>query len=220
VSVAGIESPEALPFQPPQPQEQQPFHQQVPQHLNNAPAPADSQQPFVPHARQLSYPNQPTTGTPLSNIPERAIHAQPFQPYQQGFQPPTFQPQANYYYPPNGMQAQFSGNVAAPGQFVPMFVQHGQTGQPYLVPGMPTSVPAQAATSGQTQSNMVAHEQNGMVYYYDPSQVYGQPPPADGYAPQAQGYTVPGMGGMMTPSPDGYYYPQVPAGTVYYQPQS
>lgn len=60
---------------------------------------------------------------------------------------------------------------------------------------------------------MVAHEQNGMVYYFDPSQIYA---PVEGYPPAS--YTVPGMGGMMTPSPDGYYYPQMPQGGMVYYP--
>jgi hypothetical protein len=30
---------------------------------------------------------------------------------------------------------------------------------------------------------------------------------------------MPGMGGMMTPTPDGYYYPQVPQGPMYYPSQ-
>jgi len=63
---------------------------------------------------------------------------------------------------------------------------------------------------------MMAYESNGMTYYYDPSQMYQQP--TEGYTPAS--YAVPGMGGMMTPSPDGYYYPQVPApGGVFYQQQ-
>lgn len=73
------------------------------------------------------------------------------------------------------------------------------------------------------QASMVAYEQNGMTYYMDPTQLPTQlyaPPPVEGY-PQTS-YAVPGMGGMMTPSPEGaYYYPQQmqPAGGVFYQPQ-
>ena len=66
---------------------------------------------------------------------------------------------------------------------------------------------------------MVAYESNGMTYYVDSSQLYA-PPPMEGY-PQTS-YAVPGMGGMMTPSPEGaYYYPQQmqPAPQVYYQAQ-
>lgn len=216
VSMAGIESSDSLPFQPPQPQEQQPFHHQVPMHLNHQPSTAESAA-FYSHSRQVSFPGQPTTGTPLSNIPERAIHAQPFQPYQQpGFQP-GYAPQHGYFYPPNGSQNQFPIGAPPPGTIVPLFVQPNGQQIPYVVPGLATGVPIPPVSAGQQQGNMLAHESNGMVYYYDPNQLYA-PPPVEGYT--TPGYSVPGMGGMMTPSPDGYYYPQVPpSGTVYYQSQ-
>lgn len=211
VSVAGIESPASLTFNPPQQQEQQPFHQQVPVNLNgNAPAPAEQPQ-FYPHQRQLSFPSQASTGTPLSNIPERAIHAPAFQPYQQNnFQPQGFVPQG-YYYPQNAAQPQF----VQPTGMVPMFVPPNQPG--YVMPMAPPAGSA-APTSGG-QSSLVAYESNGMTYYVDPSQMYAAPP-MEGY-PQPS-YAVPGMGGMMTPSPDGaYYYPQQmqPGAQVFYQPQ-
>ena len=68
------------------------------------------------------------------------------------------------------------------------------------------------------QSNMVAYESNGMTYYIDPSQMYSSAPQMEGYPQQA----VPGMGGMMTPSPEGaqYYYPQqMQPGAVFYPTQ-
>lgn len=60
-----------------------------------------------------------------------------------------------------------------------------------------------------------------MVYYYDPTQIpavstYPQ------YPQQTPAYALPSsgmmhqMGGMMTPSPDGFYYPQATQGAVYY----
>jgi hypothetical protein len=62
----------------------------------------------------------------------------------------------------------------------------------------------------------VAQEVNGMVYYFDASQL----PPVNSYQPYSgpQGYqpSVMGMGGMVTPSPDGFYYPQPTPGMVYY----
>lgn len=87
---------------------------------------------------------------------------------------------------------------------------------------MPTMAPAATQAvqppppppSAPGQGGMVAYEQNGMVFYYDASQVPG-PPAAE--APSFPNYTMAGMGGMMTPTPDGYYYPQMPNGTVYYQ---
>jgi hypothetical protein len=199
VSVAGIESPASMSFNPPQQQEQQPFHQQVPAHINGAAA-AVEQQPFYQHVRQPSYPGQVSTGTPLSNIPERAIHAPAFQPFQQpGFQPQAFVPQ-NYYYPPAAAPPQYM----APAGMVPMFVPGAQ--QPGYV--MPVAAPAVTAPPPvAAQPNMVAYEQNGMTFYVDSAQLYQPPPPMDGYAQPS--YAVPGMGGMMTPGPDGaYYYPQ------------
>jgi hypothetical protein len=76
----------------------------------------------------------------------------------------------------------------------------------------------------QDTSNLVAQEVNGMVYYYDATQIpavatfpaYQQP---QSYPMQPVGGVV-GMGGMMTPSPDGFYYPQQQQqqspGVVYY----
>lgn len=214
VSVAGIESPASMGFNPPQQQEQQPFHQQVPAHITGAPSSTEQQQqqqqpPFYQHARQPSYPSQVSTGTPLSNIPERAIHAPAFQPYgQPGFQPQAFVPQG-YYYPQNGAQPQYM----APAGMVPMFIPGTQ--QPGYV--MPASAPAVAAPPASAgPPNMVAYESNGMTYYVDSAQLY-PPAPVEGY-PQPT-YAVPGMGGMMTPGPDGYYYPQQMQPATYYPQQ-
>ncbi|KAG9199727.1 hypothetical protein G6514_007952 [Epicoccum nigrum] len=198
VNVAGIESPASLNFNPPQQQEQQPFHQQVPAHINGA---ASSGEPsgFYQHAHQPSYPGQVSTGTPLSNIPERAIYAPAFQPYQTGYQHQPFVP-GGYYYPPAGPQPQFM----APAGMAPAFVPGAQ--QPYTMPA-PVPAPAVApppAVAGPP--NMVAYEQNGMMFYVD-SNSLPYAPPAETYSQPS--YTVPGMGGMMTPGPDGmYYYPQ------------
>ena len=206
VNVAGIESPASMNFNPPQQQEQQPFHQQVPAHINGA---GPSGEPgFYQHARQPSYPGQMPTGTPLSNIPERAIHAPAFQPFQPGYQPQPFVP-GGYYYPPNGPQPQYM----APGGMVPMFVPGAQ--QPYMPPPVPAVAPAPPAVAGPP--NMVAYEQNGMTYYVDSNQL-PYAPPTDGYAQPS--YAVPGMGGMMTPGPDGaYYYPQQMQPAAFYPQQ-
>ena len=215
VSVAGIESPASMSFNPPQQQEQQPFHQQVPAHINgtgSAPPSAAEQQPFFQHNRHLSYPSQLSTGTPLSNIPERAIHAPAFQPYAQpGFPPQPFVPQG-YYYPPSAPQPQYM----APAGIVPMFVPGAQ--QPgYMMP--PPAPPATAPPAPAVQQpNMVAYESNGMTYYVDSAHLYPQPPPMENYAQPS--YAVPGMGGMMTPGPDGaYYYPQQMQAATYYPAQ-
>jgi hypothetical protein len=207
VSVAGIESPASMNFHPPQQQEQQPFHQQIPVHANGA-APTAEPQHFYPHARQPSYPNQASTGTPLSNIPERAIHAPAFQPFQPGFQP------QGYYYPQTSAQPQF---VPAAGM-AQMFAPNAQPGGyvvPMPVPAAPAPAPAPAPSSTAGQANTVAYEQNGMTFYVDPSTLY--PAPMEGYSQPQASYAVPGMGGMMTPGPDGaYYYPQQMQPATYY----
>ncbi|KAI9694789.1 MAG: hypothetical protein M1822_000405 [Bathelium mastoideum] len=212
ISVTGIESPVSASVHAPQQQEQQPFHQQVPSHMNGQSASTDVPN-FYPHTRQLSHPSQFSGGTPLSNIPERAIHAQPFQPpvFQQPMYAQPFAPQGGYFYPAANAGHQYSATMPPGAVTVPVFVA-----APYG-PVMPNAAPnasseANASTNGASQSNMVAHEQNGMVYYYDPSQLYNQ---GEGNFPTGS-YAVPGMGGMMTPSPDGYYYPQAPSGPVYY----
>ncbi|MCJ1457052.1 hypothetical protein MMC28_007418 [Mycoblastus sanguinarius] len=202
LQVADIESPATLEFNPPQQQQQLPFHQQVPQ-IANQTYPLDLSQ--YPHSRHPSHPSQASGGTPLPQIPERAIHAQPFQsyPYQhpQGFYPQAYPPHV-YYYPPADQ------GVAAPSAAAPAFVP----GQPYHYP-MPLAPPpqqaAQQAAEPTTQAGTVAHESNGMVYYYDSSQLAAGAentppyPPAE-YAMPPPGGAV-GMGGMMTPP---VYYPQ------------
>jgi hypothetical protein len=150
----------------------------------------------------------------LSNIPERAIHAQPFQPYQQaGYQPPVFNGPQPYYYPAgNGGPAQYPQNAV----IAPMFVPNTQQGGylvPTVIPGAPQGA-QQPPSISAVPTGWVAHEQNGMVYYLDPSQLYA---PQEGFT--QPNYTVPGIGGMMTPTPDGYYYPQAAQGQVYYPSQ-
>lgn len=218
VSVADIESPATLSFNPPQ-QHQQPFHQQVPVQVNGNGYAHDA----VLHSRNPSYPSQASTGTPLSQIPERAIHAQPFQPnpYQQpqsqsqNYYPQPYQvmpPQQGYYYPPNFNPSMAQSAGAAP--FVPSQPQQQQ--QP---PGFPQPSQQQDSAQAGLQS-LVAQEVNGMVYYYDAAQIpavatfpaYQQTP---SFPMQPVGGVV-GMGGMMTPSPDGFYYPQQSQGVVYY----
>jgi hypothetical protein len=213
VSVADIESPATMSFNPPQ-QHQQPFHHQVPVQVNGNGHPHDS----MLHTRNASYPSQASTGTPLSQIPERAIHAQPFQPNPYPQQPQNYYPQpyqvmqsAQGYYYPQGVNLSLNSTVSAP--FVP--AQQPQVPQPQQ-PGS-FSQPSQPSDGGQ---NLVAQEVNGMVYYYDAAQIPAvatfpayQAPQA--YPMQPVGGVV-GMGGMMTPSPDGFYYPQGTQGVVYY----
>ncbi len=206
VSVAGIDSPATMDFNPPPQQHQQPFHQQVPLQVSGQVYVPDM--PLLPHSRHASYPSQASGGTPLSQIPERAIHAQPFQPYPYQ-QPPSFYPQPFpppiFFYPP---AEHVSSGVSS-------------VGAPVLVPGQQYPYPLPMVhqpphTEPTTQAGTVAHESNGMVYYYDSSQLAaaeGHP----GYPPNS--YTLPpaggviGMGGMMTPPVQ--YYPQ-PSPAGYY----
>ncbi len=217
VSVADIESPAGLTFHPPQQQQQQPFHQQVPQHVSGHIYSQD-QSMYNSHSRHPSHPSQASTGTPLSQIPERAIHAQPFQPYPylqpQGFYAQQYPAPAVFFYPPHSGDSPSFNPAVAPVLGAPAFVPSVQQ-YPYVVPVSP------ATADPAAQAGTVAHESNGMVYYYDASQLTATAGTANGYP--AAGYTVPqpgglvGVGGMMTP-PDGYYYPQVHGG-VYYPPQ-
>ncbi|KAF4633052.1 hypothetical protein G7Y89_g5076 [Cudoniella acicularis] len=216
VSVADIESPATLSFNPPQ-QHQQPFHQQVPIQVNGN----NYQHDAMMHSRNPSYPSQASTGTPLSQIPERAIHAQPFQPnpYQQqsqNFYPQPYQvmpPPQGYYYPQS-----FNPSMAPPGGAPPFVPAQPQQQQQPSFP-QPSQHSDNAASQAGVQ-NLVAQEVNGMVYYYDAAQIpavatfpaYQQP---QSFPMQQVGGVV-GMGGMMTPSPDGFYYPQAPQGVVYY----
>jgi hypothetical protein len=102
----------------------------------------------------------------------------------------------------------------------PVFVPQHAAQQPYMIPaGMPAPqnvnappTPAANAQASNQMSGMVAHEQNGMVYYYDPSQL---PPAPEGYSQST--YPMPVMQGMMPQAPEGYFYP--PAGAMYYPPQ-
>jgi hypothetical protein len=193
VSVADIESPAALNFPPPQQQHHQPFHHQVPAVLNGQ----YPESAVVPHPRRPSHPSQ--RGTPLSQIPERAVHAQPFQPpYATYQQPQPFYPQQYptpvYYYPHPGPPIA-PATVPAP-TFIP-----GQQ-YPYIV--QPTIAPTPEATN---QSGTVAHESNGMVYYYDSSQLAATAS-EDPSAYQHMTF-VPPTGYMMAPQ----------QGTVYYSAQ-
>lgn len=212
ISIADIDSPTLA--QGPQ-AFQQAFHQQVPLQITSG-------YPKESHSRQPSYPSHHSTGTPLSQIPERAIHAAPFQPhtYRQppyyGQHPYPAQAQAQqpgYYYPQNYPGPNMAPPVAAP-NFVP---QAQQDPSGYNPQNMMDPNAIQGGGQGvPVPSHMVAQEANGMVYYYDPSHMA----PMNAYqpysAPQDYQHGVMNMGGIVTPSPDGYYYPQPAPGMVYY----
>ena len=240
VSVAGIEPPiSSQPFNMPQTQEQQPFHQQMPSNLQGLSAGAVNAytDPFT-HNRQISYISQAgSAGTPLPNIPERAIHAPAFRPVHQTPYAEHFPTQmAALYYPhPIPPEAanqrpiqQYPGNVGTASSTImaPVFVPGTQAGT-YVVPSGTSAVPSisdniTASSNGDLthipaetapqSTGMVAHESNGMVYYFDPSQMYQS---MEGYHPQNTpvpfAYTFPSEFGalMAAPSPgSNYYYPQ------------
>ncbi|CRG83583.1 hypothetical protein PISL3812_00936 [Talaromyces islandicus] len=211
VSVADIETPANLHFNPPQPQQEQPFHQQVPVAVAGPGyIPETGHYPHGRHPSQLSQ----TSGTPLSQIPERAIHAQPFQPYgfpsQQGYYGAGYHPGAMYYPMPHADYPQYNapagpGGGGGGGAFV------GPPGPPYVMPAPPPPpIPQSQAAGGEQgpQAGTVAHEANGTVYFYDAAEIYSNP----SYPPGG----VVGMGGMMTPPGTTYYYPQQSGG---YYPQ-
>lgn len=91
----------------------------------------------------------------------------------------------------------------------------------YTTSGQVDPVTAANAQAGQNggQQGPVAQEINGMVYYYDPNTLpamvtYPQYPAA---GPSYGAPGVVGMGGMMAPGPDAFYYQQpVQPGMVYY----
>lgn len=205
VSVADIESPASFPVNPPQPQQEQPFHQQVPMPING-PVYGSDGSAIPPHGSQSSH----TSVAHLPQIAERVIHAQPFQPYSfqqpQGYYPAAYPPGA-VYYPVSG--AEFSPYNAAvgPAASVPGFPPPTQQ-IPYVMPAPPTSA------EQLSQSGTVAHEAGGTVYYYDASQVYQNGSFA--FPPAVPGGVV-GMGGMMTPPGTTYYYNSQP--NVYYTTQ-
>ena len=194
VSVADIESPATLNFHPPQQQQQQPFHHQVPPQVNGQAYQADPS--LFLHSRHPSHPSQASGGTPLSQIPERAIHAQPFQPfpyhqppgfYQQQYPPPV------YFYPPPPPPA-VAPSVAAP-TFIP-----GQQ-YPYMIANVP---PVPPVPDSAAQSGTVAHESNGMVYYYDSSQLAANSETPTSFAPAV----YPPPGGFLYPQPATFFPPQ------------
>ncbi|KAL8763045.1 MAG: hypothetical protein Q9184_001072 [Pyrenodesmia sp. 2 TL-2023] len=201
VSVNDIESPATFSFNPPPQQDQQPFHQQMPAQVGSQAYQHDPA--LYPHSRHPSHPSQASGGTPSSQIPERAAHAHPFQPY--GYQQPLpFYPQQyapTLYYYPSGDPMQATGSSVMAPAFIP--------GQPYpfAIPLAPGPAPAPQATESTNQAGTVAHESNGMVYYYDSSQLNTSGDGHPAYTSTAYAMTPPLQ-----------YYPQ-PSPAIYYPAQ-
>lgn len=83
----------------------------------------------------------------------------------------------------------------APSVAAPPFVPGQQ--YPYVLPGPPQAPPPE----GPAQAGTVAHESNGMVYYYDQSQLQGGPENGPSFPPV--GFAPPN--GYMMPQPAVYY---------------
>ena len=214
VSVATIESPAPQPLQTPNQSEEQPFHQQA--RVNIDEVSSRPVQHFHPYATSGSAPVDAPSSESYPSVAEQTVDAQPFQPGV--MQPPAqyipaYPMQNMVYYPtPDGQDAPY----ASPhGAMPPVYMQQTPHAG-YMVPMfMPQpSIPEQPASPSQT--NLFAHESNGMVYYSEPSQM---PNGGSNQGIPPANFTMPGMGGIMTPGPDGYYYDPTPQTMVYYPSQ-
>ncbi|KEF62531.1 uncharacterized protein A1O9_00504 [Exophiala aquamarina CBS 119918] len=197
VSVADIESPTSFPFKAPLQQLEQPFHQQVPPHMEERHGQPQAMVTAAGH-------------TPLSQIPEGAIYAPGFQPYLELGQPAYFGPGYNngpVFYPPVTDGAPYGvpmGGPALPPSFVP-------GSQAHHVGYLPNSTPLESGIP----ANMVAHESNGMVYYYNPPMFT---PGSQGAFPLTPNPHMVPMGNGM-PGQQPYHYSPMPAG-MFYQGQT
>lgn len=226
ISVTGIESPAVLQQAIP-PQEAQPFANQLPAHMNDQPAFQPMPAYFSPRS-SFSYPHHPQAGTPLSGIPEQALQAQNFQPMMPYAPGPYYAPypqQQNYFYPP-GPGGYPPMPMYLPPQQNYMVSPPGQSGPPPQQQATPQQPPPQPAASeqqenSQSQSGMVAHESNGMVFYMSASEAQQQNQgetyqPAESFVPS---YAMPGLP-PPTPAPEApYFYPQQMPMAGYYPPQ-
>lgn len=203
VSVADIESPASFQFKAPQPQQEQPFHQQVPAHIANVYAEEKGAQPGQQVAPGMAGV------APLSQIPEGAVFAQGFQPY------PVMGAPA-YYGAPYNTGTVFLPPMAEPGSFGVSMTAPSLA--PSFVPGSHSHpvayMPAQGPVEGDVPTNPLAHESNGMVYYYNPPM----------FAPDAQGglqaFPVASNGNMMgmgngISGQGSFYFSSAPTGMFY-----
>lgn len=216
VSVADIESPARFHFHPPAQQQEQPFHQQMPVAASSQMY-ADNGSGHNGHVRRTSHLSRPS-GSPLSQIPERAIYAQPFQPIAvpgpaAGYIPPAYAT-GTVFYP--ALQGEIPGYGIGMGSHMPSIYLPGVHPPPYMVPA--ATLPAAAPADGNTPSGTVAHESNGMVFYYNSSQFPGSTaaPYSASFAATPIGGVV-GIGGMMTP-PTHFFYPPANNGAYYPAP--
>lgn len=219
ISVTGIESPAVLQNTPSG--EQQPFQNQLPAHVGEqATHPQGPPPPYFSPRQQYNFPPQhPQQGTPLSGIPEQAIHAPSFQPPNYGQMPfyGSYPSQQNYYYPPQGQEGyppMQQMHMGAHHQNYMMGAQMHHQQDSRHMPPHPMSQPHQDSASSeqesqQSQSGMVAHESNGMVFYAPASEAQQTDhyQPAEGFVPS---YAMPGLpqsGHASEHMP--YYYPHM-----------
>ncbi|KIY02533.1 uncharacterized protein Z520_00998 [Fonsecaea multimorphosa CBS 102226] len=200
VSVAHIESPAAFHFKAPQQQQEIPFHQQVPAQVSN----------FYLEDKTAAQPGQPTMSgmagvAPLSQIPEGAVFAPGFQPYPvMGAAPYFGAPYSNgaVFYPPVPGTSSFGVPMAGPA-LAPSFVPGSQSHPINYLPA-----------TGPTESSTLAHESNGMVYYYNPTMFTPGAQSGMQQFPMApNGNMMPLGNGMPSQAP--YYYSSAPTGMFY-----
>lgn len=177
VSVADIESPARMIVKAPQQQQEQPFHQQMPNYINNEQYPQQSGQ------NGTMGPGSGPQGTPLSHIPEGAVYANPFQPV-------------------TSMQPMFYPNYGNGQPFYPQMSNGMQFGPMMPIAMAPAFAPA-PGHMGQALPMAVPPDSNGMVYYYDPGQYAAAMPGQAQF--QSQG-PVP-VQPMMNPQASYYYPP-------------
>jgi hypothetical protein len=212
VSVVDIESPGTFHINPPAQQQEQPFHQQMPVPVNHQVYAGDGTGHNI-RAGRVSHISQPG-GTPLSQIPERAIYAQPFQPFPvpshaPGYLPAAYTPGAVFYPVTQGDMPGYGAGVMPPSLPPPPYLASVHP-PPYMVPA--AAQPARSPADGNVPAGTVAHETNGMVYYFDSAQL--TPTSSAPYSAPFAGGTV---GGMITP-PHHFFYPAAHNGVYYAAP--
>ncbi|EXJ85761.1 hypothetical protein A1O1_06129 [Capronia coronata CBS 617.96] len=207
VSLADIESPASFHFKAPQPQQEQPFHQQVPAHIVDAYAEGKEVQPGQQAAPALAGV------APLSQIPEGAVFAQGYPSYPVMGAPAYFGAPYNpgtLFYPPMVDTNSYGVQMHAP-SLAPSFVP-GSHSHPVAY------MPAPGAVEGGMPPNPVAHESNGMVYYYNPPMFAPDAPSGLQPLPVASNGNMTAMSNRMSGQPP-FYLPSAPAG-MFYQAQS
>lgn len=198
VSVTTIESPSKEKIHAPQQHELQPFHHQVPAHVNGVKSLQEYTGPY-PAPTAVPYTGVQTAGTP-AHLPENAINAQPFQPDQpQMFYPTHYPMQDMVVYPSTESQTtQFAPQTM---MAQPMYMQPTPHGS-YLVPVLSPSAVPPITSVAEAPVGTNAYESNGTVYYYDTSQ-YGEGAMNNG------AYTSPGPDAASKGGND-VFYPQPP----------